>query len=529
MAITKNQTSNWYHSNSSNTVFVFIHGFFSDSQKCWTSANGKFWPDLVCEDKRLGNPSIFLAGYYTDIDSGNYKVSDCANEVLADLRRPGIDGEPAVLERDNILFICHSLGGIVARYMIERHREHFLNKTVGLVLMASPSYGSDYANKFSKLINFYKNKIAKQLQYANGSLQDLDDRFRSLVQQRTIPRLIGAEAIEHHFIFHWRFLPGFAPVVEKESASRYFGQGKLLANTDHSTCVKPEGPNHVSHKFLTSFYLESFLPIKIPENNNVIDVFLGSTEREPNPLFEIYNLVDEPFYLERQLDIEVNQKIKLFSVWLHGTSGMGKTACTRRNVFMKGSSPIQVYIGALSGVKTDHISLLNEIYYTICGIVNIEFEKLSSAHQLIEKIGDMLIGRRIESGVVLVIDEIPLLDEPNLEIPKFLQSIISLISNIKRKSSNSHASVILNSIFDPTQYIDDSKMKIGEQVKFIYCSEWEPEDILGLAEIIALEINVGMDIEKKAQLINESVGSPRIIKTYFKNFLSHTSNLASPD
>jgi pimeloyl-ACP methyl ester carboxylesterase len=521
--VAKTKKSNWYINNESNTVFVFIHGFFSDSEKCWTSSDGTFWPDLICQDKRLGGPSIFMASYYTDIDSKNYKISDCADEVLAELRRPGINGEAAVLDKENIVFICHSLGGIVARYMIERSRERFVNKAVGLILMASPSYGSDYANKFSKLIKFYKNGIAAQLQYANGSLQDLDDRFRNLVHQRTIPKLVGAEAIEHHFLFHWKFLPGFAPVVGKDSASRYFGAGKILANTNHSTCVKPDSHDHVSHKFLASFYIDFFFPVAFP----AASLTKSSTQvkkRVPNPLFEIYDAVDEPFYLERQVDIDLMKKTQLFSVWLFGNSGMGKTACTRRKFFQDASSPVQVYIGALSGPKIDHIALLKEIYYTVCGIVGEDFEDLISPHKIIEKIGSMLVSYCVQPGIILVIDEIPLMDEPIIELTLFLRSIVSLISVVKRHTGVSHVCVILNSIFDPTQYITDPEMKIGEQIKFLACEEWKQEEIIGLVQIIAQNVGVDVSNEETKELVQQAGGSPRYVKTYFKDILSNSTS-----
>src|SRR5262249_9770770 len=134
----KDRTNNfWYVLNSSDTVVVFVHGIFSDSRGCWlfedrAPGHRVFWPDLVRTDERIGDPSLFLAGYYPAVDSGDFSVAQCAREVLEALERPGAGGDPAVLDWENIVFICHSTGGIVARYMLERYKGLFRDKSVGL-------------------------------------------------------------------------------------------------------------------------------------------------------------------------------------------------------------------------------------------------------------------------------------------------------------------------------------------------------------------------------------------------------------
>lgn len=518
--------NSWYKYNKKNTVFVFIHGFFSDSKKCWSSAENVFWPELVHTDPRFCEPSIFMAGYYTDIDSGSYKISDCAAEVFAGLNHPGLNGECPAMEKDNIVFVCHSLGGIVARYMIEINRERFVNKAVGLILIASPSYGSDYANNLSLLIRFYKNRIGEQLKKSNTSLIDLDDRFRALVHKGTLPKLVGAEAVEHHFVFHSRFLPGFAPVVSKDSASRYFGPGLTLAGTNHSTCVKPNNFDHVAHRFLVGFFVERFVPKAILSKTSPV-INLQKIQRDSNPLFDIYEPIDEPYYLKRDLDILLGNDCQLFSVWLYGASGVGKTAATRRRVFRDGKNPIQIYIGAMSETNVDHIALLNEIYYTVCDVVGVDFQQYKSPHKIVEKIGSMLVKKGVDSGVILVVDEIPLVVNPEVEIPRFLRAIINIISYVKRESGITHACVLLSSIFDPCAHLEDHDMKIREHVKFVMCETWSDGEISNLIEILENNLKLHTSVDFRCGLLKMANGSPRRIKTHFKEMLSDPgSNLA---
>ena len=113
----------WYCLNASDTAIVFVHGLHSDSRGAWmhqTKAGEdaeNYWPHLVAKDQSLGAPSIYLAGFYTDIHSGGYGMAEAAEELFSHLNTP-IGGEPAPITKKNILFVGHSLGGILTRAVL---------------------------------------------------------------------------------------------------------------------------------------------------------------------------------------------------------------------------------------------------------------------------------------------------------------------------------------------------------------------------------------------------------------------------
>jgi pimeloyl-ACP methyl ester carboxylesterase len=270
MITTQPRTNNiWHTYNDADTAFVFIHGIFSDSQSCWRSDNSRdqrsvFWPDLIRSDRRLGEPSIYLAGYYTALDAGDFPVAQCAREVFDALRRPGVDGKLAPFERGQLVFICHSTGGIVARYMLEKYRDTFAEKAVGLVLIASPSLGSGWANLASFAARYYNQRLGLQLRWDNAELEDIHWRFQDLVAHKDalMPGLFGMEAAEHAMIYRDRIpvwirwmLPPRLKVVATLSAGQYFGSVKILPGTNHFTAVKPDSVNHPSHEFLVDFMI----------------------------------------------------------------------------------------------------------------------------------------------------------------------------------------------------------------------------------------------------------------------------------
>ncbi len=169
----------WYvpPAHGSDTVFVFLHGINSDSRSCWLHADPLperrvFWPDLVRNDSRLGHPSIYMAGYLTNPEAGRYGIADCAQEVLHALEAPDAGGWPPVIASPRIAFICHSTGGIVARYMIERWDEKFRDHPIGLALIASPSLGSRWANLLSPAFWVYNQRLGLQLRSNDPVLAD---------------------------------------------------------------------------------------------------------------------------------------------------------------------------------------------------------------------------------------------------------------------------------------------------------------------------------------------------------------------
>jgi pimeloyl-ACP methyl ester carboxylesterase len=252
------ENNRWYQDRGTDSALIFVHGIFSDSRSCWLreEATPVYWPDLVFRDRRFNGYSIYLGGYYTALDAGPFKVQHCADDLFRALARSDGPGIKSAFERERLVFVCHSTGGIVVRYMLETRAAEFKAKTVGLVLIASPSFGSAWATKLSWLSEFYNAQLARQLEWGNDSLDDLDERFQRLINEKRIPRLLGVEAYENHFVFHRKFLPDRFVVVDKNSAGRYFAPAHLLANTDHFTSVKPNSERHPAHELLVDFHTE---------------------------------------------------------------------------------------------------------------------------------------------------------------------------------------------------------------------------------------------------------------------------------
>jgi pimeloyl-ACP methyl ester carboxylesterase len=324
----ENENNVWYKYTDSDTVFVFIHGILSNSQSCWlyrdtvkTSKGGDaYWPEIVATDRRLGGAAIYLAGYYTAIDQGAYDIRQAASEVLGGLTRLDVNGH-RVIDKHNIVFIAHSTGGLVARYLLVHNSLLFTQKTVGLYMVASPSLGSQWANTAGVLIDWYNNTMANQLKMGDPFLDQLDVDFKTLLNDHTLA-IAGAEKCENHFILRvgtWPFLFNKQYVVDPQSCAAYFGPSRIMPNTDHFSIAKPANSTANVHQELVDFMQKQLGPLATTNATKQRRAFVVSADVTPTVTVGITK--DEqpaPFHYQTdncKIDTTITRRYPVTSGW----------------------------------------------------------------------------------------------------------------------------------------------------------------------------------------------------------------------
>jgi Cdc6-like AAA superfamily ATPase len=510
------ENNRWYnYDEDSEIAVIFVHGFFSSSSTCWLNKEFKtYWPELIRNEKRIPNLSIYMGGFYTEIDSGElYGIRQCAQELFDAIHRDAPDGLPAPVKKTKLLFLCHSLGGIVVRYMLESKSHSFLNHNIGLVLMASPSMGSDYADNFKSVINFYKNKLGKQLSKDNDILNDLDDRFKDFIDERHKGTFHGVEAVEHLGMFSLKWFPGFSPIVKKESAARYF-KSKILPGCDHSSIVKPNNHDHPSHTFLVDFFRNKFTPeFKYTSSSGTPK----ESEDHKSVLFDIYDKSCEPYYYERPIDNQVNADFSVANFWIYGPSGSGKTSIIKRLLSSKKSTIIEM---CFSQCESDNSrqSYISEMIETIhlqdgelSTIPEREFKNL--AHLIVSKIKSV-------GPLSLYIDEVPTTEDSN-SANELLKLIEELLVYIKQLAPANHLRIVVSSLQKPDLSACKNLSKLNGYLRIRECSLWNDDDLDGLKQIIIRELSPEITEENTPKtLVAQSKGSPRFLKTFFKTKLT---------
>lgn len=232
---------------------------------------------------------IYEFTYKTGFFSGTYRLGDVV-DALHELL--GVDD---VLKSKRIIFVCHSMGGIVARKFVVSRALLLVEKStdIAFFLLASPSLGSDYARWLNPLARLFGHTQADALRFSqtNSWLLDLDSEFLTLKESGKL-QIKGKELVEDTFLILRRFLR--KQVVTPISGARYFGQPFKVPNSDHSSIAKVQNGKAIQHRILVKFVEEV---LQYPNKSK--------TGSDRNPKEE---LAGEGVSIERHLEI-VDQRI----------------------------------------------------------------------------------------------------------------------------------------------------------------------------------------------------------------------------
>lgn len=286
----------WVRDEKSDTVVVFVHGILSDGGGAWLSATTPctYWPDLLSGDSSyFNNVDVFVANYYSKADSGTYSVGDAAQQLWTALSSPLEGHGLAPVHRKNVLFLAHSLGGIVVRQMLVSNSQALDRRRIGLVLLGSPSKGSPYAKGIGDwLRGYYSNALLRDLSTESVTLTDLDTRFsRWLGERQTANQAVAvAELFESTFptkgdcSFLWFFCGWVStempPVVELAAAGNYDQAARRIGNTDHLTLVKPMTRDGGVHQEVRAFFARTFGAGRALFKDNFGSIEVAGTTRQ---------------------------------------------------------------------------------------------------------------------------------------------------------------------------------------------------------------------------------------------------------
>ena len=275
--------SQWYCANASSTVVVFVHGLNASNEATWLHASGSgkkaraYWPDLVLGDPLVAAssntakpPSVLLASFHTGPGSQNFSIAD-AQQQLSEALFASVDGQRPAIEKQVIIFVGHSLGGVLTRDLLSRHAQRFLGKRIGLLLAASPSKGSSFANIARAAQWALGNQMVRELEEGSAYLDDVHNRFsQSIAAGGALRFLVGRELYEHLSMLESgarcasntlslvtvvcavgqriASYVGGGPIVPRKSAVVYWPEtAKLVPQSDHLTIAQPSDPGHPSH------------------------------------------------------------------------------------------------------------------------------------------------------------------------------------------------------------------------------------------------------------------------------------------
>ncbi len=162
---------------------VFIHGLDGDARETWQPKGqpSAFWPAWLGEE--FENMAVWSLGYEVSATAwkGNaMPLVDRATHVLTMLQTQELGQRP-------IVFICHSLGGLLVKQML-RHAGDFgdptwkaiQEQTRGIVFLSTPHSGANIASWLKYIGTLLRTTVSvEELEAHHPRLRELNTWYRN--------------------------------------------------------------------------------------------------------------------------------------------------------------------------------------------------------------------------------------------------------------------------------------------------------------------------------------------------------------
>ncbi|OAR00244.1 hypothetical protein LLEC1_03471 [Akanthomyces lecanii] len=257
---------------------IFIHGLGGSSYMTWCKNHAPelFWPkEWLPRDDEMHSARIFSYGYNSKLkspkQSPTFGISEFARDLLYDLVfGNGIDGQDLRLGEVPIIFVVHSMGGLVfkkvlfkrfisygsiityARYKaylearLDTRYHHVARLTKAVVFLSTPHRGSDLVVYLRRLLSISAPSSTKQyvaeLEENGFLLKELNDQFRHVAPSLQIFSFFEALKTSR---------AGFSAVIVDDDSAKLGYPGEICRslNTDHQGMSKfssPQDPNYMA-------------------------------------------------------------------------------------------------------------------------------------------------------------------------------------------------------------------------------------------------------------------------------------------
>jgi len=280
------------HSDPRARAIVFVHGLHG-SRDSWRASNGAYWPDLIRKDPRFTYSDVEVAEYPTPASNGKMSSVQLADILWVHLK------QDHVWEHREVVFIAHSLGGILVEEMLLRHPAEAA-RVKFIVSYGTPHEGSPIA----RIASIYdKDPLLNDLSDAsdNAFLTQLEHNWRGHDSVNGIHRFCAYETEDtkpENGV--GRYLKAHARVVSYFSAT--YGCDVTTPpqeiHADHLNMVRPLDRTSSAYDFFYRVYRDNpILEEQVVTRDNVIaGLEAGCDRSNANPDLQVPIALDSAMH-----------------------------------------------------------------------------------------------------------------------------------------------------------------------------------------------------------------------------------------
>lgn len=242
------------------SLIIFVHGVGGDPAGTWVNPkSGASWPTLISTDPDFASYDV-MSAYY---DSPKISQASTIEEISTRLDQQFED--LGVYKYQSIIFLAHSMGGLVAKRIVaglnRPAADDRLKRVTGVLLISTPSQGAplaDIADWVSMNPQFRDMSPAD----FNTYLQSVENQWQQLLIDRDHRRLTHPRAF---CAYETRATAGRTIVVSRVYAATRCDRNPYPMDLDHFAIVKPHDRNDDPYRWAKSRILESMSAALIPQ------------------------------------------------------------------------------------------------------------------------------------------------------------------------------------------------------------------------------------------------------------------------
>jgi pimeloyl-ACP methyl ester carboxylesterase len=226
-------------------VIVFIHGVFGDGTSTWTNpATGAYFPALIRDDKTFDGVDIWVHEFDTPKLRRTYTIDE-----LADHLRKYLNNDNVIANHRQVIFVCHSLGGLVARAYLLKYRLP-VSQVPMIYFFSTPTTGADVATLASFIsANPQLTDMRKMTTDSPGLIGAWQSQWAASEYNHTTLSYCGYETLPIHGV----------QIVQRESATNLCNTRYDPIRRDHIAIVKPsDNTSDESYVAFRGAYRETF-------------------------------------------------------------------------------------------------------------------------------------------------------------------------------------------------------------------------------------------------------------------------------
>jgi len=255
-------------------VIVFVHGLHGD-RNSFRAPNGAYWPDLVRTDPHFAFSDVVIAEYPTPDSNGTSTSTQLAEFLFNSLKKQH------VWEHSEVVFLAHSLGGILVEEMLLKHPAEAARVRF-IVSYGTPHEGSTIA----RIASLYdRDPLLNDLSDTadNAFLTNLEDKWRGNPAINAIHRFCAYETQDTMPESGLgRYFKARARVVSYFSAT--YGcdvtTPPQAINADHLNLVRPAGRDTDAYLyFLRAYRNNPVLEARAETRTTITDGFKATCDQ----------------------------------------------------------------------------------------------------------------------------------------------------------------------------------------------------------------------------------------------------------